>query len=469
MARQLYTGLIWQNGALEWTSLQRVKEHFKVVASARTVLAETEPSEEGAAPAEPAKADKGAVASSSDRLRAETSQLKGDVSVGLASEDLLLRVVTLPAAAEEELQGMVQLQIDKFSPFPVESLVVAHEVLRADDDQALVLIAGIKKVNVESLGTVLVNAGIRPVRADAVILAWYRLLQDAGETGDAEGRRIVIFMDATSAELMLLDKQVPILCRSLGTREGLSEQEFADEVTREVSHSLMSAELEHGSVDADAVIWQADTDAGPVREALAGLCSDSVGVKSVADLSPVTEGLARRMTRPAGKLDLTPAAWRSAFQARQLKRRLVLAVASLAAIWLGGAAVIWGGVALQRVRLRALEARQEEWSAPAMAVRAMRRRVSVIKPYTDRTHSALECLRELSARQPPGIDLQSFSYRKGEAVRIVGEANDSKQIYEFKDELDKAGLFPSVTLGSQNLIKNKWRFDVDIALPGEEE
>ena len=50
-------------------------------------------------------------------LKAERLSLRGDVTVGFGADDLLLRVVRLPSMDVHELQGMVELQVDKFSPF----------------------------------------------------------------------------------------------------------------------------------------------------------------------------------------------------------------------------------------------------------------------------------------------------------------------------------------------------------------
>jgi len=466
MAKDLIAGLVWHEGTLEWTTLQKAKDRLKVVdsgqASIRLEPGDAGPGAETAGEASPPQAD-----TATERIRAGTRDLEGDVAVGLASDQLLIRVVSLPSAVDDELGGMVQLQVDKFSPFPVESLVISYEVLETKEDASLVLIACVKKDDIDSLEETLGKAGIFPARADAVILGRLRLLQDAGEISP-EGRQLVLFADEVSAEMMVLEKGVPTVFRSLGSREGVTEAEFTGELAREVGQTLISLELEHGSSECGVVVWQQGGCSGTLADELARACSCKVETRSADDLPPVSEGLARRMAPGARRLDLTPPDWRSAAQARDLKHKMLMAVGCLGGIWLLGAAVLWGGLAWQRARLAALEATQQEWTRPAMAVRAMRRRVSIIKPYTYKAYSALECLREISALQPPGVDLVSFSYRQGEGVKVSAEAGDSKQMYEFKKELDKSELFTGVGLGSHSLMKKKWRFDLDLALPGDD-
>jgi len=98
----------------------------------------------------------------------------------------------------------------------------------------------------------------------------------------------------------------------------------------------------------------------------------------------------------------------------------------------------------------------------------MRRRVFMIKRYMDRSDSALECLREISALQPRGIDLTSFSYRKGETLRISGEAETVDQVYSFKSKLEGSTLFVGAKLQGprRDRKKRKEVFDIDLRLHG---
>jgi len=113
-----------------------------------------------------------------------------------------------------------------------------------------------------------------------------------------------------------------------------------------------------------------------------------------------------------------------------------------------------------------LEEDEVRWMEPANEVRRLRLQVDMIERYTDRTHSALECLREISALQPQGLDLTSFTYRKGEGLDLDGEADSGPLVNEFNEKLNQSKLFADVKPGTRTLTrKGRHRFGFDISFP----
>jgi hypothetical protein len=125
-----------------------------------------------------------------------------------------------------------------------------------------------------------------------------------------------------------------------------------------------------------------------------------------------------------------------------------------------------GGLFFERDRTRRLEAEWQRWHEPATQVADMRRRVRMIRRYTDARATALECLREVSLLQPPGVDLVLFGYRKHEGVRLSGEALDVNLVYLFKNKLDASTLFASASLSGPRRDRRRDRevFDIDLVL-----
>jgi len=465
MAMEEVTGLVVWDDALEWTTLRKVRDHLEGIGSGRVELGpETE--------AAPAEEKDGAATeraeAAGERIRAECSSLKGDVTVGLSSEGVLLRVETLPTVDRDELNSMVQRKVEVFSPFPVESMVVSHEVLEKKDDTCLVLIAAVKEEVVESLGKTLRPAGIFPARVDAVVLGWWRLLRDADEI-ERKGRQLVLLIEGNVPEMIVMEDGIPIVFRSLGKTEGLDEEEFVNETAREIGHTLMSLELEYGSAEACSVSVRYRTKPpGTLVEKLRSECSCEIRAESLQSLPSVSEGLARRSIAGNGpELDLTPTAWRVMSRSRLFRKRMLAVAGALAGVWVLGMGGLAGGLFCQNRQLASLKAEQKKWQEPAMEVRNMRRRVFMINRYTDTTDSALECLREISLLQPGGIDLTSFSYRKGETVKIAGEAGTVDVIYTFKKNLDGSKLFFEASLQGPRHDKRKRKevFDIEMRLP----
>jgi hypothetical protein len=459
MAKELSTAVVLSGDSLEWTTLDGGKDRRNVLASDRVELG-TKPSDDSQPPASPEEV--------SLQIKKRVSHLRGRIVAGLPSDKLLIRVVKLPIVPEEELAGMVQLQVDKFSPFAVEDLVVSYEVLEKDNENYLVLIAAAKIDVVDPIGKLLGVAGIFPARVDANVLGWWRMLSDAGQIPKA-GRQMVILMAAATPEIVVFQEGIPMAFRSLSERGPLADDEFWAEISGEVSHTLMSFELEHGSVASCSItIWYENQEPSGLRERLVQDCPCSVDAKSLSDIGRVSEGLARRHGEEH-KLDLTPLSWKAAGKAKLFQKRILLAASLLVAAWLLGVVGLVGGLFYQRDKLVALKAKLELTTKPAKEVADMKRRINIITRYSDTSHSSLECLKEIVGLQPDGVDIESYEYKRSSGTPMVtvnGLASTVALVYDFKNGLDASKLFMKGTIKGPIERKGKQGFQVDMRLPG---
>jgi hypothetical protein len=401
-------------------------------------------------------------------MREACSAIKADVALGLPSVDVLLRVVDLPIVEDDELEEMVELQADKFSPFPIDTMAVSHEVLSRGEESCRVLVAAARDDAVDEQGRLLADAGLRPAGIDSCALGWWRLLQDAAAV-PAEGRAALVVIPGATAEIIVVEHGVPLVFRSVELGEGLAPADVASEIEQELAHTLIAIELEHGSHPCALVLWAYEDGLAATKTALASAGAWDVAAHALDSLPPVCEGVARRMLSGGG-IDLTPRAWREADAARQRRRRMLGGLVGVLGVWLLCVIGLVGLFGWRRGTIGRLQKRRGTWEQPAMAVRELRRRVLMIDRYTDMTHSSLECLREVSSIQPQGIDLVSFTYTKGDAIRLVGQAAQRNQIYTFKEALDGSGLFTAVELGSQvqDRRRRHWNFDMVLKLPAGE-
>lgn len=457
MGREYITGLVFRRGALHWTTLQGLQE---VAASGRL-----DPAAEGTAPE---AAGEGPVTGPSvDRIREQAQQWRGRLTLGLNAEDVLLRVLDVPTVDANELPPMVELQVDKLSPFPIENMVVGHEVLRRGESSTVVLAAAVRDTVVQRLGDALHSAGLYPQRVDVAAMAWWQLLLDA-ERIESGGRHAVFRFEAGAPEFLVYQDHVPIVFHSMGGMEDLQGASLVGEMAREVTYALMSLEMEHGAQPLlSASAWCAGDWPGGLTAALAEACGCEVRTFPLADMPPLSQGLARRFALRAG-LNLMPGPWVAQRAARRFRKRMVAAVAAVVGVWFLGMGGLFGALYVEEHRLGILEASLAAWEQPALEVREMRRRVSTIRRYKDDSRSVLECLREISALQPPGIELTSFTYRKGESTRLVGEADSRALILTFAQALGTSTLFDRVNLGAQTADRqaDKVRFEMDLILPG---
>ncbi|MFC1462198.1 PilN domain-containing protein [Verrucomicrobiota bacterium] len=462
MAKGQITGLVISPGAIEWATLRAGKNRPGSVLDAGRV--------EPGVPRKPE--DPEALSEASSRLKTETRGVKGGVTVGLPSGDLLLRVLDLPIVEPEELPGIVELQADKFSPFPIENMVVSHEVLRQTEDSSTVLVAAIQSGIVESLGTLLHGAGLSAARIDAEVLGWWHLLKESRQISDT-GRHLIVLLASDTPEIVVVQDGIPVVFRSLDEMTGMTDEDLSAEITHEVGYTLMTLELEHGEAGADSISICSLSGQAPagLAEKLREECACDILLKPLASLPSLAEGLARRSTGSQAVLDLMPAAWHESGKSKQFRKRVILTACAVLGLWLAVVGGFLGALYFQKSRLETGKAELEALDAPATAVKETRERVRIIRRYMDRTHSSLECLREISTVQPAGIELTSFTYRKGEQVKIVGEGLDVTRIFEFKNKLDGSGLFTRTTLHGPRFDRRKRKqiFDIEMDLPGNNE
>jgi len=471
MAKEMITGLVIREDQLEWTVLStdkdrtQVGETRRVQVAGRPVLSPAGDEDVGMATQESAGGE--AEDPLAEQVKKECRHLKSPISVCVSSDQLLTRVIKVPPVPDDEIPGMIRLQLDKISPFPVEEMVFSHELLTETPEERTILLAAVKEDVVDRLENTIGAAGLSSARVDIAVLGWWRLLKDARVVHEV-GRHVMLVQDGSSIEMLVAQNGVPIEFRSLPKSD-----DWGGEIAEEISYTLMSQELEHGAGGTTLIsIWHADPLPAALTQRLKDECLCDVVAKALSELPPLSEGIARRAIPADGPgIDLTPESWRQTEKARVFKRKLFLVAELLLAFWFFGVGVILGGVYYQQWLLGKLEDRKAEWDKPAEAVREMARRVRMINKYTQRTHSAIECLREVSVLLPTGLELTSFSYKKTESLKVSGKAGVVSQVYEFKKTLDKSRLFKDVSLEGPRFDRRSRRqiFDIEIKLPGGEQ
>ncbi len=406
-----------------------------------------------------------------EQLKSRKKEFGRRIAVALSSERLLLRIMSLPSDEEDELQSMVQLQVDKLSPFADADTVWSYEILASEDGSSHVLVAMAGKKFLDRVSFVLKSAGIRFERLDCGSMGLIQALSDAGAV-DGIGREVIIFPGAKTAEILVFQDGRPVAVRTADMPEDSGPEEAGLELGRDIAYTLLSLEVEHGVAAEQRIRAWVPESLDPAVIAAAGRETDAeISCESMDELSSVAEGVAvRESSRRRGLLDLTPLEWRQARLEKGFKKRVIGWTTGIIVFWLALVGLGMGFLQVQRTDLAELKARDEELNRSFLDVRELRARALMFTHYTDKSHSALDSLWEISRKLPDGVELRSFAYRKGEFLRITGEASQVDLIYEFKTRLDASDLFGESILKSvrRDRRKGKEIYDIEIRLPEEE-
>ena len=339
---------------------------------------------------------------------------------------------------------MVELQIDKVSPFPVDRMYISWERLRETEAGVRVLVAAAQQPYLESVGEAAGEAGLVLHRTDVDLLCWIDLMIAAGEVPE-HGRHVMVLADRTGTELVVFDHQVPVLLNSLGQLDGDEGSDLLQEVAEELDYIMTSLENEWGVEEyVTCSVWHWNAPPNGANH-LEGVLGCQIHMRNLSSLPDLSEGVTNRALREAdGVIDIAPKGWKAAEDARRLRKKMMVGSAAVAAVWLVGLIGFFAWLAIQDSDLNKLRAEMEATEEPALAVKELQRRVHELSQYTNRTYSALECFREVIETMPAGVELSEITYDKSLGVRIRGESRVPNNLNLMIKGLTESTLFSGV-------------------------
>lgn len=461
MSDDLITAVVLRRGALLWTTLQRKKNRLEVVENKAATFTW------------PAGVTDGRAPEIAQQLKPLCQQIRGRVTLALPTESTLMRVVRLPTEEVAEIRDMVALQVDKFSPFPVDQMAVSQEILHQQDGASRVAMVTAPLETVNHWGATLQEAGLYPREMDVEVLGWWRLLKQEKQVPE-DGRHLLLLMEETGVELLVIQDGVPVLLRALGKPGVAAPATAAAELAEELNFTLTTLEAEWGSGSPHRLqVWSRGSLPAEFLDRLRVETQLELETRQLDALPPLTEGLARRAAeRGPHRVDLAPAEWKTSLESRKLKRALVAAGAICLGLWLVGVLVVAGGLWWANRLAASLGREVAELKKPAAQVEQMKEQVRSLERYAARRHSGLECLREVVRLMPPELDLNAFTYKKYDEVALRGEADVSGPIYDFFQALEKSEVFaevkPEAVTQQPRGGRVRHQFKVNLVLPPEE-
>jgi hypothetical protein len=392
------------------------------------------------------------------------------VTLVLPTTQVILRIMSLPLLDAEELAGAVDLQVDKLSPFPVEQVVYSYEILAKDEENTTILVAIAQRSSVASWGEVLRAGGAEIDRVDCTVLGIWQSLQTS-QALDMDRRESLLFVDRDESVLITHEAGKLLSVSGLGAAEDWTDPSVCEDLSEELARLLMESDAEHGPGD-NPCIRVVGVDGNAELEGLCHALTEALDVDVLPfnqTFPDVESGILQRCGKmdagTAAPLNLIPSEWVDDTRSKGFRKKLLVMSGVLFGVWVILAAGGMSYMAWARSRLEYLKKAEIEWLRPANAVRSMRLQVRLIDRYRDRDDSALECLREISAIQPEGVDLLSFTYRKDEGIELVGEADSGALVLQFNQKLNDSSLFRDVRPGTRTRTRQgRHRFSFDLIL-----
>ncbi len=401
-----------------------------------------------------------------------TEHLDGDITVPLRTSELLMRVMEFPTVEEGEIRDMLGFQIDKISPFPVDQLAISHEVLQQTEETSLVLMAAAKRSCIDAIGDIFKEKGVRIHSIDARVLGWMKLLRDEGHVG-TDGCEIFIIDDGIDFSLVVVAAGIPMAFRMLDAQT--DDMNVVEELIHEIGYTLTTLDSERDLPAPSAIqFWShGDLPAG-MRAKLSEKCGLPVHPHQLALLPPLSEGIVRRTLAAESRIELIPSEWIEHEKRKQLRRKFTLISASIATVWIVVLLTFYGIYKVRDIQLKGATARAEAIEPSARQALENRQKLKALSLYTDRSDSALECLREATQMLPAGnIEFVSYNYKKGKGVTLRGTADVDDIVYDYFDKLAASALFEQLKDQSVNTKTTKGIrravFSVTLVLPADEE
>ena len=372
-----------------------------------------------------------------------SEHIKGDITVSLRSAELLMRTMKFPTADREEISDMVGFQVDKFSPFPIDQLAMAHETLNLSENSSQVLMAAARRERIDAIGDAFETKGIRIHSIDARILGWLQLLKD-DEKISCSGCEILVLVDGIDFTLVVLSNGQPITFRPLDAR--IDDMTVVDELTYEIGYTLTTLDAEHNLPAPDTIsFWFIGEVPTQMRSKLAEKCGLTVEYHDLNELPPLSEGILRRTRSKESHIELIPREWIEHQQRLKLRKQFTIISGSVAAVWLLVLFLFLGVFKARDMQLAAVQADANAISPLARQAEANQRKLKALKVYTDRTDSSLECLREITNLLPVGdIEFLSYNYNKAKGVTLRGSGRDKGIVTDFYTRLNKSDLFNGI-------------------------
>lgn len=383
----------------------------------------------------------------------EDASKSKDVVLAVPLSRVLSKFVFIPNDAEQNLEETAMSLLKDISPYPDENLTLTYETCIELEKGKMIFAAALPESAADDIGELIDEKKLNVVRIDALAIgairvSWPKLSQRLSSSK----RSVFIWHTVDGFSLFVFDGEMPVLVRS-----------FADgaPIKHELILSLMQAENDFGSAQLET-IFVSGFDASQLSE-----MAEVIDIGEIA-VEDVLKAIAER-TQEADCIDLSPDSWREVLAETRFKDKLKKRLALAGGLWavivgiLFGVPAVYGMMSDYRTNL------MKEHRKAYNEASELKKKVDLIRKYSNHENGALEAMRTVSECLPDegdGFIITSYDYRRGESMRLSGEADEKGMIFDFKDKLSVCGFFDSVSAPSDKKSRDRYVFTIDMGMTG---
>lgn len=364
------------------------------------------------------------------------------IATAVACEHVLCETVKLPTAEPGELKQMLDLQIDRLTPLPLEEVVYGFQPLSVADGQTEMLVAIARKEVVNERVGALEAVGLPAEVVSLDVLAVFRDLVARGALPQDDNLNALVFVSDPAMNVIIHSRGRPVAVRSI-----LCVAEAARE---ELQRTLLAAQAEQtrGALGEVAFMpWGVDR--GAACEQLARVWgATGRRLPEIPGLSPASSLCAESAAAAEQtRLNLLPDEWRQRRRAARLRRQLTRAAMIAGSVYVAGLLVFLALLFVRQSRLSHLRAQANALRPQYAEARRMHSELVAMQKQLDTTYSSLEVLREVTTLMPGNLKLNSFQFKKDQSVTLRGQSQAAAAAIDFQSRLEKCRLFSSVSAG----------------------
>jgi hypothetical protein len=349
---------------------------------------------------------------------------------------VFLRIVHLPPGEPDELPAMLELQLEKLSPVPVNQVVWSFEVLSEENaSERTVAVILASRDDVETFLGELEETRFVPDRLEVPLL--HQVAADV----PADNTTRLYFQTTNDQMTCLVAWWQHGRLESLNLIRVPSDESGPPLLINHLNRLTWAGEMEgwlKSSPNWELII---DPDTAPLwATALRDWSNDACSVREALSARELAQLAAVRTARHQASANLVPSDYAARYQQQFIDRLWMRGLGLVLVLYV--LAVLGYAGSVQYYSYQADQVEQEvRFLAPAYTNAViLRERLRIVQEQAALKYAALDCLLAVSERLPHSLKLESFNFQGGNRLFVSGmvSADDQARVTEFNADLRRA-------------------------------